>query len=196
MVPLGFSPEGAMLVAPGIRGTVVSNLTTGARHVLEGQPDDVFKFALSTDGKRFVSSTVNGNVPIWDMTSGKISCQLPARHGQGAATLMFSHDDTRSLTGDQEDTIRLRNMQTRELLQTIQGRGIDAALNLGGIISVFKPSFIQNDAALQQIVLWNVSANQRAHQWSGGDRSLAFTPNRRILASGSTKGIITPWGVK
>ena len=113
-----------MLVAPGIRGTGVSNLTTGARHVLEGQPDDVFKFALSTDGKRFVSSTVNGNVPIWDMTSGKISCQLPARHGQGAATLMFSHDDTRSLTGDQEDTIRLRNMQTRELLQTIQGRGI------------------------------------------------------------------------
>jgi WD40 repeat protein len=130
------------------------------------------------------------------MTSGKILCQLPARHGQGAATLMFSHDDTRSLTGDQEDTIRLRNMQTRELLQTIQGRGIDAALSLGGTITVFKPSFIQNDAALQQIVLWNVSANQRAHQWSGGDRSLAFTPNRRILASGSTKGIITPWGVK
>jgi hypothetical protein len=51
MVHLGFSREREMLVAPGIRGTVVSNVTIGAGHVLEGPPADIFKFALTTDGK-------------------------------------------------------------------------------------------------------------------------------------------------
>jgi WD40 repeat protein len=196
MVHLGFSPAGAVLVTTGIRGTIVSDLTTGAGRVLQDHPADVFKIATSPDGKRLVSSSFDASVWVWEMPSGKMLYRLPAHHDQGAATLAFSRDGKWLLTGDQGNTIRLWNAETGQILQTIQGRGIDAGLNPDGTLIAFKPSFIQNDAAFQQIVLWDVSMNQQAHQWSGGERPLAFSPDGRILASGSAKGIITLWGIQ
>lgn len=122
--------------------------------------------------------------------------RLPAHHGQGAATLAFSRNGKLLLTGDQGDTIRLWNAETGQILQTIQGRGIDATLNSNGTLIAFKPAFIQNDVVPQQIVLWDVSENRRVHMWNGGERPLAFSADGCILASGSTKGIIVLWGVE
>lgn len=190
---LGFSSDGAILVVTNARGTGVSNLATSASSILEGHPADLFKVAISADGKRLASSTFSGDVLVWDLTSGKLTRRLSARHGQGAATLRFSHNDKLLLTGDQEDVIRLWDAETGQLLQTIQGR--DAVLNPDGKLIFFKPYSIQ-DSAFQEIGLWDVVANQRRHQWSGGERPLAFSPDTRFLACGSTKGILVLWGVK
>ena len=192
---LGFSRDDTILVATGIPGVVVSNLATGARRVVERRAVTLFRVALSSDGKRLAYSDFEDNVVILNLDLDEKS-KLSARFNQGAATLAFSRDDKVLLTGDQADMIRLWNVETGQLLQTIQGRGIDVVLNPDGTLIAFKPSSFQRNASFNEIAVWNVATNQRIHQLSGGERPLAFSPDGRVLTSGSTKGTITLWGAK
>lgn len=66
---LGFSRDDAILVATGISGIVVSNLSTGAGRVVASRPVTLLRVALSSDGKRLAYSDFEDNVVILNLDS-------------------------------------------------------------------------------------------------------------------------------
>lgn len=81
------------------------------KHVLREHTGPIKVFALSADGKRFVTGSSDNTACLWDVTTGARIAVFKA-HSHCVWAAMFSPDGNRVVTGSQDNTARIWDATT------------------------------------------------------------------------------------
>jgi serine/threonine protein kinase/WD40 repeat protein len=117
---LAFSPIGDLVArAKGLREIGVWNLRTGAQVgpgcSYEDKPLRIYPgFDFSADGKRIAGSTMDGQVVVWDVATGKGVAILETESTEFFQQTLFTPDGTHLLTEIEQNELRLFNATTGE----------------------------------------------------------------------------------
>ena len=191
---VAFSPDGKLAVT-GSRKVKVWEVATGKElHSLEKYRGMVSSVAFSSDGKQLVFGAGTG-IKFWRVNSDEGVTDLEGHipfHFRDALCL----NANLALTGGlsvYDDTTRLWDITTGRQLLT---------LNLGYVYS----SSLSPDGTLaltgthDEAILWEVSTGQKLYilkheDIRGGIEAVAFSPDGKLAAMGSSAGIVKVWQV-
>ena len=73
----------------------------------QGHKNDVNAVAISPDGKRIVSGSVDKTLRLWDATTGQPLGQPFTGHASLVSSVAFSPDGKRIVSGSTDNTLRL-----------------------------------------------------------------------------------------
>lgn len=188
---LTFSPNGELLTSYG--DTIkLWNVATGENiATLEGKSKKAV--ALSPDGNILAGSAGN-TIELWDMATLQKIATLEG-HSASVNSLAFSPDGTVLASGSYDGTTRLWDIASQ---QEISWGNLMGHVRGPRLITFSPDEKILASAGGEIIKLWDVVtgkhlATLKGH--SGRVNSIAFSPNGKILASGSEDETIKIWEI-
>ncbi|HEY7314285.1 MAG TPA: WD40 repeat domain-containing protein [Gemmataceae bacterium] len=196
---VAFAPSGRSVATSG--GAVVRlwDTTTGRElRAFEGHKDTVYDIAFSSDGKQLASAGMDTTIRIWEVAGGKTIHTLRLA-GAGGRCIAFAPDGATLASGTWNGTVQLWDAKTGAELYRFHKSDdqIIAAVafspdgkTLAFTAHCLYPPGIPNAPPIRDatntIHLWDVAAWKERRRWkvSGdGERSLAFSPDGKLLAS-------------
>jgi len=166
---IAFSPD-LKTLAGGIGKDIrLWTVATGVEvRTLKGRGEQINSVVFSPNGKMLARAT-GDNVKLWDITSG--AEHTLKGHTAGVKSVAFSRDGQMLASGSRDRTIKLWNIATGSEVRTLLG-------HTGRAVPVASESGIPLADALAASVT-----------------SVAFSPDGKILASGSQRYVIKLWDV-
>lgn len=131
-----FSPDGLTLASCSYDKTVkVWDVKTGQEiHTLRGHSDRVLSLTLSPDGQLLVSCSADKTIKIWSLFTGELIRTISESSrfvsdsiiepASGVSSVAISPDSHILVSGNYEGTIKLWNLHTGELLDTLFGSDV------------------------------------------------------------------------
>ena len=178
IVAAAFAPRGEQLLVASSNGRVGLYNRAGIQtHVLQHQ-SPLTEAAWSPDGKTFATGAVNGSVAIW-----RVGRDSPVRKISTPSQVMaLSFDRTTLLIGSGTH-IRLVDLATGRTKTIDLGAGVLAAVldPTGQVFAVATRSGKSTSAS----ILSARTGHAIRHLPEAGIRSFAFSPDGKLLASGS-----------
>lgn len=180
---LAFTPDGSRVISgSGDRSAIIWNVETGKidkqlfieeppRHTKPGDPHDagVTSVAVSADGKFLVAGSLDHNVRIWDIATGKLLDKLKG-HKDSVYSVAFIPGGKQILTGSLDKTLKI--WEIGGLLSAVEkGETIDPAVS--------RCRSLQTLAGHKDFVL-----------------SVAATPDGQYVISGSKDRAVNCWSPK
>lgn len=121
LTKIAFSPEGDDIVAKSKEGIKIFNIPTKApKQHLKAIEEDCFALTYNPDGTRIGCAGGNGNLYIWDATSGDL-IQLLQGHRAQVRDIQYSFDGSRMITASMDGTVRVWDASTGDLLSILNG---------------------------------------------------------------------------
>jgi WD40 repeat protein len=119
-----FTPDGSRIVtsgAPGdVRSVLVWDAGTGEQiAALPGHTDFIGGLALSPDGTRLISVSVDATARVWDMQTYEELYVL--EHGGAGSRIAFSSDGAIAAIADEDENIMLIAIASAQRLATVEG---------------------------------------------------------------------------
>ena len=190
---IAYSPDGASLVV-GNRGNTISMWDAQTPHLarsFKGGEGNVNSVAPSPDGKQIaVGGSTDTSVRIWDVATGRLVRKL-AGLKIGSNTVAFSPDGKSLVAGGGVEELGGGMIQTWDLAS---GRAVHTREGTRVRAAVFSPdNSIFATADLGEITLWKSGSAEMVRtitptvdpSMAPTIRSLAFSPDGELLASGS-----------
>jgi WD40 repeat protein len=199
---IAFSPDGEILASGSFDSTVkIWDLQTGeCLKTLLGHSSVVTSLAFSSQGDRLVTGSYDQSVKIWDVATGQCLDTLH-KHTNRVWSVAFHPQGNLVVSGGDDHAIKVWELQSGKCIKTLQG-------NSNAIYAIAysnQQNLLASGHEDQTIKLWNVDINSpqalepdlqpfqilRGHS----DRilSIAFSPDQKILASGSADRSIKLW---
>jgi WD40 repeat protein len=192
---VSFSPLGKIL-ASGSKDKIVKmwSLETGKEiYSFKSHTDDVLSVTFSPDGK-LLASSASGNdktIKILQLAENKVKTLTGHSDWFGGITsLAFSPDGKTLISGSQDKTIKLWNLETSQEIKTLSGHS-------DHICSVaYSPNgqILASASKDKTVKLWSVASGEEISSVKCSDSviySIAFSPDGKILAAGSGDTTIT-----
>jgi WD40 repeat protein len=172
---VAFTPDGKTLAAAG-RDRIVRlyDVQTGKEtSQLKGHRNHVRAVAYSPDGQTLASGDVQATIRLWDVATGKEVHQIDMKSGTEHLSLAFSPDArTLACAGAWNDSSFLPK----------------GGINIQGVEMTAKQGYL--------VLLWDVATGKEVRRFAGlkdNIKSVAFSPDGRILAAASRDGRIALW---
>ena len=177
----------------------VWNTETGERlqSIYTKHTDQHEALAISTDGNTILTGSWDGTIHQWDPATGKHLSTFATGHGRGASTLEFSDDGqtliSRLVRYGREDQLQVWNTTTGvqisapDLKETLGKR----SPNLPNRAITAKIAKDRKHIQVQDVGTGREMYRITEHK--GDIWTFAFSPDRKILASGSDDATIRLW---
>lgn len=155
--------------------------------------DSVMSVAFSPDGKFVAAGATNGQLCLWNATTGTLVLTYPVN--SWLYSIDFSPDGKLLACGSYDRAVRLWNVQTGQIFKILQGHE-------GEVRSVaFSPDgkLLASGSYDQKIYIWDIQTGQMLRNLqghTGGIRSAVFSPDGLMLASGSYDPKIYLWDIQ
>ncbi len=120
------SPDGARMVVPGEDhlSAVIRDLQSGSVLVrLKGHTSPLISALFDPEGKRVVTTSVDGRAKIWDAHTGIEIRTLGPPQGPAIFHASFSPDGTKLATGGEDGIARIMDVATGRELRAFKGHG-------------------------------------------------------------------------
>jgi WD40 repeat protein len=191
---VAFSPEGQRLLSSGWDKTVrLWDVATGAcLKTLQGHTAEVFSVAFLRDGKSAISGSADGQIKIWDLATG--DCLKTLTDPLGPMNVRFAlplPDGKRVLSAGGDGAFRLWDVGAGTCVRKWNG-GSDTVWGLGLSTDGERIVAAGYDPPLRA---WNVATGAllKAIETRRQNRSVAFSPDGRWMATGCYWGVIEFW---
>jgi RNA polymerase sigma factor (sigma-70 family) len=203
IMSVAFSPDGKRLASSGTEKAIrLWDVATGKEVVpFEGHQHEITHVALTPDGKTAVTAGKDGRICLWDRSTGRIARRWTQ---EGEVTGLALSADGKRLAATLGDMVRLLDVERSNELQVFRGHP-------GSLESVaLSPDGATLASAGRQdhsIRLWDLASGKERRQIvlpsprgaNYGDCPLVFTPDSKVLVSGSadrTNNAFYFWDVK
>ena len=195
--PSAFSPDGRTVAGVSYGDMIgVWDAETG-RTIVELRGYSSSSFAYSPDGKTIAFNNYAGKeqsiVRFLDISTGKTEEALKAPSGR-VSKLTFSRDGTVLAASGSEENIYLWDVETRAILQTVEGVGSVHALAFspsGGSIAVGG-----EDSIVRVWSAKNGALTGKMIGHEGAVHALAYSPDGQQIASAGEDGKVRVWSAK
>ncbi|MEX2168408.1 MAG: serine/threonine-protein kinase [Pirellulales bacterium] len=194
---LAFSPDGKYLAVAEFNGHLrIWHVETGRKTLdLSIGRGSLVSVAWTPDGSRAAVQTIDGAIRIVEVSSGREITTWSSQHGQaGNGSIAFSTDASLLVTAGGDQSIRVWNTATRELVHELQGHTAPV------VSAVFDPqgTIIASASNDHTIRLWSALTGRHLRTLTGHGgtpQGLAFTADGKRLASSSTDQTVKLWDV-
>ncbi len=177
---------------PSITESVLHNAlqTLQLRRVLSRHSDEVTDVAVSPDGSRFATVSLDQDIKIWDTATGQEIQTLERGHGRPINTVAFHPTENKLATGGDDGYVILWNLDT--------GRSL-GVLPQGTNNPVREVTFSPDGSQIAAVTadnllhLWNATTRRPIEVLEGHEAALtdvAYSPDGRFLATTSDDGAV------
>ncbi|CAG7851430.1 SubName: Full=Related to WD40-repeat protein (Notchless protein) {ECO:0000313/EMBL:CCA73057.1} [Serendipita indica DSM 11827] len=195
VIAIVFSPDGSKIASGSGEGVQLWDARTGQPlGESQGHTSGIDSLALSIDGSRIVSGSMDGTIVLWDVTTGQSLGEPLQGHDDWVDSVAFSRDGSRIASGSWDATVRLWDVATGQPLGEAL-RGHDGWVNS----VAFSPdgSRVVSGSNDTTVRLWDVATGQPLGEPLRGHNEavncVAFSPDGSRIASGSSDETILLW---
>jgi WD40 repeat protein/transcriptional regulator with XRE-family HTH domain len=192
---VAFSPDSKSLASGSEDGTLkVWETATGNGILSLRGASGLYGVAFMPDGKQLVAAGQDGTVRVWDVVSGLQLLTL-AGNTSTVTSVSISPDGKRIASSGYDGTVKIWDASPGRELHTIMGHTDvvwDVAYSYGAGMA-----WLGSVSADGTAKLWDPATGQAERILSQNDglTSLAFSPNGKHLATGTTSGNVILWDI-